>query len=414
MDLRTKVRNIFKGGLLLFMAAAFVLSLGVKAGAEVIKDGIDMAKTREKFKNYPQDPNYFPLAVWLQTIENAPKYKAAGINTYFALWKGPTPGQIEDLKKAGMYLICEMNEEALKHKDDKTIVAWMMMDEPDNFQFSKDLEVAGKKWKYGPEASRVSAKDLGEMYETVKKVDSSRPIWVTFSCGVANTMYGGRGGGWKDKMYPDYMKSCDMVGYDVYPTASNGGKSGKNLWWQAKGMDRMKEWAGTDKPRYNCIGTNFTGDGRAPTPEETKAEIWISIIHGSKGIAYFAHNIKPFVEDALARDPKQMANVTKINSEITMLAPVINGPDFDGATVTSSNEMVPVDIMVKKYKDEIYIFAAAMKMGEPTTAVFQVKDVSAAGKVEVIGEGRTLEMDAKGQFKDEFGKWGTHNYKISK
>ena len=400
--------------LILLLVFAFVLSCRTNAVAEVIKDDIDLGKLRAKFSNYPQDQNFFPLAVWLQTIDNVPKYKAAGINTYFALWKGPTPGQIEDLKAAGMYLICEMNEESLKHKDDKTIIAWMMMDEPDNFQFKSDIEVAGKKWKYGPETSRVSAKDIAEMYETVKKVDSTRPIWVTFSCGMANTMYGGRGGGWKDSMYPEYMKSCDMVGFDVYPTASANGKKGKILWWQAKGLDRMKGWAGADKPRYNAIGTNFTGEGRAPTPEETKTEIWISIIHGTKGIAYFAHNISPFVEAALAQDPKQLANVTKINAQITALAPVINSLDFDGATVASSNEMVPIDIMVKKYKDEIYIFAAAMRMGEPATGTFQVKGVTAAGKVEVIGEGRTLEMDAKGQFKDEFKKWETHNYKVMK
>jgi hypothetical protein len=36
------------------------------------------------------DPNFFPLAVWLQSPNNAAKYKAAGINTYVGLWRGPT------------------------------------------------------------------------------------------------------------------------------------------------------------------------------------------------------------------------------------------------------------------------------------------------------------------------------------
>ena len=40
------------------------------------------------------DPNFFPLAVWLQSTSNAPKYKAAGINTYVALWRGPADEQL--------------------------------------------------------------------------------------------------------------------------------------------------------------------------------------------------------------------------------------------------------------------------------------------------------------------------------
>src|SRR5689334_2780858 len=35
------------------------------------------------------DPNFFPLAVWLQNPANAARYKAAGINLYVALWRGP-------------------------------------------------------------------------------------------------------------------------------------------------------------------------------------------------------------------------------------------------------------------------------------------------------------------------------------
>ena len=55
-----------------------------------------------------------------------------------------------------------------------------------------------------------------------------------------------------------------------------------------------------------------------------------------------------------------------------------------------------------------------MKMGDPTTGTFQVKGVSAAGKVEVLWENRTLDMDASGKFTDEFKKWDTHIYKVIK
>jgi len=412
MLLRRKAVKAMGRYLVFLLVFALALSCGTNTFAETKADGWTVTKQMENFRNYPQDPNFFPLVVWLQKPGNAAKYKAAGINTYFGLHMGPKPGQLEELKAAGMYVICDMNKEALKFKDDKTIIGWMMMDEPDNFQFKSDLEVNGNIWKYGPETSRVSAKDIGEMYETLKKEDPTRPVFLTFSCGIANDQYPGRGGGWKNKMYPEYMRSCDFVGFDVYPTADLGERY---LWFHAKGLDRIKEWAGAEKPRFNCIGTNFTGNKRAPTPEETKAEIWISIIHGTKGIVYFCHNFKPkFQEAALLEDPAQLANVTKINAQITELAPVINGTNYDGATAASSNEAVPIDILVKNYKGGTYIFAAAMKMGDPTTGTFQVKGVSAAGKVEVLWENRTLDMDASGKFTDEFKKWDTHIYKVIK
>src|SRR5437879_1220542 len=48
------------------------------------------------------DPKFFPLAVWLQSPANAARYRAAGINTFVALWKGPTEEQLKALKSAGM------------------------------------------------------------------------------------------------------------------------------------------------------------------------------------------------------------------------------------------------------------------------------------------------------------------------
>src|ERR1043166_8549124 len=81
-----------------------------------------------------RDDGFFPLCVWLQSPRNAERYKAAGINTYVGLWKGPNEEQFNQLKVAGLKLICHQNQFALAHKDDPTIIAWMQDDEPDNAQ----------------------------------------------------------------------------------------------------------------------------------------------------------------------------------------------------------------------------------------------------------------------------------------
>src|SRR2546428_10674416 len=53
----------------------------------------------------PSDPNFFPIAVWLQSPANASKYREAGINTYVALWRGPTADQLDALKAAGKKIV---------------------------------------------------------------------------------------------------------------------------------------------------------------------------------------------------------------------------------------------------------------------------------------------------------------------
>src|SRR5262245_18732605 len=78
----------------------------------------------------PNDPGYFPIAVWLQSPNMAARYRDAGINLYVGLWQGPTDEQLAQLKSAGMQVICSQNAVGLKHREDPTIVGWMHGDEP--------------------------------------------------------------------------------------------------------------------------------------------------------------------------------------------------------------------------------------------------------------------------------------------
>jgi hypothetical protein len=83
----------------------------------------------------------------------------------------------------------------------------------------------------------------------------------------------------------------------------------------------------------------------------------------------------------------------------------------DGATATSSNAEVPVDIMVKHYDDQVYIFAVAMRDSGSTTATFTVPGISPTATVEVIGESRTISASGS-QFQDTFAPLGVHLYRV--
>ena len=151
----------------------------------------------------PSDPRYFPIGVWLQSPNNAEKYKAAGINLYIGLWQGPTEAQLAELKAAGMSVVCEQNEVGLAHKADPTIVGWMHADEPDNAQAVKDPATGKDSWG-GP----VPPERIVAGYDKLREADPTRPILLNLGQGVANDEWIGRGNGAHPDDYLTYDQRC--------------------------------------------------------------------------------------------------------------------------------------------------------------------------------------------------------------
>ncbi len=350
------------------------------------------------------DPSYFPLAVWLQSPDNAERYKAAGINLYVGLWRGPTEEQLAKLRAAGMRVVCSQNEVGLKHRDDPIIAAWMHGDEPDNAQSLGE----GKGW--GPP---IPPERITEDYNHLRKADPSRPVLLNLGQGVAWDGWQGRGVRQNHpEDYPEYVKGGDIVSFDIYPVAHSNKDVKGNLWYVPYGVKRLIEWAGPGRTVWNCIETTRINAETKATPEQVRSEVWMSLIHGSRGIIYFAHEFKPkFNEHGLLDDPEMLAGVTKVNRQITALAPVLNSPTVESAaTVRSSSADVPVDFMVKRHDGDIYLFAAAMRDGK-TRAVFTLKGLSGSAKAEVIGEDRTIPV-RNGGFEDDFEGYGVHLYRV--
>jgi hypothetical protein len=378
------------------------------------------------WKKWPgQDPSYFPIAVWLQDPKLASKYKEAGMNLYIGLWKGPTEEQLEQLRAAGMPVICDQNEVAMKHLDDPIIVGWMHGDEPDNAQsfetvWKNDVklidaawpEYAGRTWKgYGPP---LAPKTIIEEYAKIKKNDPTRPVLLNLGQGVAWEGWGGRGlRSGKLEDYPEYVKGGDVITFDIYPAVHNTEGVAGNLWYQARGIRRLLEWTGGEKTVWNCMEcTRISNPGVKPTPDQVRSEVWMSIIHGSRGLIWFVHQFKPsFNAKALLDDPEMLAAVTKINNNVRELAPVINSASpSNSAKVASSNENVPVHIMTKQHDGATYIFAVSMYKRD-TNATFSIDGLTGANSAEVLGENRTIPVK-DGMFKDDFTGYAAHIYKV--
>ncbi len=380
------------------------VGLAVLFLAEGIVSG---ASAHEKWGMGPsKEASYFPIAVWLQSPANAARYKAAGINVYVGLWRGPTEEQISTLKEAGMQLICSQNRVGLAHKDDPTIIAWMHGDEPDNAQS------LGEGKGYGPP---IAPERIVADYERIKAADPSRPVLLNLGQGVAWDGWYGRGVRTNHpEDYPLYIQGCDIASFDIYPAVHDKPQVAGNLWFVARGVERLVQWSEGTKVVWNCIECTRIGNpNRKPTPHEVRAEVWMSIIHGSRGLIYFVHQFQPtFNESALLSDPEMLAAVTKINAQVAELAAVINAETADGMlTVETDNADVPVAATARQVGDDVYVFAVAMRSGR-TKAAFRLAGADGGRAVEVLGEQRRLDC-ADGRFEDSFEPWEVHLYRVN-
>ena len=276
---------------------------------------------------------------------------------------------------------------------------------------------------YGPP---IPPEKIVEAYRKIKQQDPSRPVMLNLGQGVAWDGYYGRGvrtGHPED--YAQYVRGGDIVSFDIYPAVHDKPAVAGKLWYVARGVERLRGWAGTDRIVWDCIEcTRISNAKIKPTPQQVKAEVWMSIIHGSQGLIYFCHQFQPrFIEAGLLADAEMARAVGAINREIHDLAPVINSSSLPKAvTVTASPAEVAPDmsrllgpqgiaVAARKHQGAIYVFAVRMESSR-ATGKFHVAGMSSPATVQVIGENRTISMH-DGQFEDDFGPNAVHLYRLT-
>ena len=261
-------------------------------------------------RGLPPEPEFFPIAVWLQSPANAERYRAIGINTYVGLYRGPTEEQLDALDKAGIRVICGQNQRSLRFKDRPTIVGWMHGDEPDNAQS------LGRGKGYGPP---IPPATIIESYEKIRKADPDRPVLLNLGQGVAWDGWYGRGVRTNHpEDYREYLKGCDIASFDIYPASHDKEEIAGKLWYVPRGVDRLRSWTDGKKDVWCCIETTGIHNvDRKPTVHEVRSEVWMALIHGAKGLIYFAHQFEPkFIEAGLLADEEMARGVSALNGRI--------------------------------------------------------------------------------------------------
>jgi hypothetical protein len=344
----------------------------------------------------PPSVSYVPIGVWMQNPENSERFSDVGVNLFIGLWEGPTEAQLDALPAPEVSTFCGQSGVWQSRLDDPAISGWLHDDSPDNAQ---ELPEGG----YGP---CIDPEVTQARYSQMSSRDPSRPVFLLLGQGVADAEWPGRGScTGRNEMYSEYAQAADVLGFYIYPLAR-----GRPLELVATGVENLLEWSGRQKPLIALVeASNMDGLVR-PTPEQIRAEVWLALVRGAAGIAYYCHRFMPdFSETDCLDDSATRAALTRINREIASVAPALNSPMVgNGVTIESD---VPVATRLARVSGVTYLFAVSLAPA-PARARFALRGFAGSASAEVIGEARTLPLD-RDQLEDDFDGYGVHLYRIT-
>jgi hypothetical protein len=193
-------------------------------------------------------------------------------------------------------------------------------------------------------------------------------------------------------IYPGWFARADVIGFDTYPL--EGRCSYDRIPWVYTLQKTLVNMAGS-KPTFQWIEAGpmekcFKVD---PTPTTVRAETWLAIAGGARGIGYF-----PDVWEQSMRDA-----ITAINRDIVALAPALLDASGTGIVGPSS----PIRVGVRRHNGAVYVIA----VNQSTRPVTGRLAVPALGDrtLRVFGENRTVTSQLS-QIVDSFGPLGVHIY----
>jgi len=180
-------------------------------------------------------------------------------------------------------------------------------------------------------------------------------------------------------------------------------------------IDRVRNLMapGRKKPVWAFVEVGHPAtESSAPTitGPEIRAAVWSSLIHGARGIVYFNHSFggdcksQHLLRDSCGAEVRP--EVTRVNQQISRLAPVLNAPFVDGAVSSAKGADV-----VAKFKDrDVYLFSTSSGAAAHT-ATIAIPCVGTA-TADVIDEGRSVDI-TDGRLMDQFQDGNTvHLYHV--
>ena len=357
---------------------------------------------------------FFPIGTFMPTANEFSKWKDRGINTVVGLnaWFDPAQGVTQQAadsnwdQTAKSLALKQIREPMPSPADDignTSLLAWAQMDEPD---------ANGQGF--------INAASCSAKYSTWKSVDPTRLIYINFGGSDVMSSVDGPAPSWCPA--PDYQCSLtstyqtliaagDWISNDRYPVTGylNNGATRNDLTLIAQPLEKIAGW--TAKPQFNYIETSSQGfipGARGVTPDELRAEVWLSIVHGVRGFVYFPQVVGGNNTTNDGTQDDVIVEMKKVNATVTQLAAVLQGavnPASIHATVTA-----PLQAGWRTATGGKFFFVVN-PAGDPVSATVSLSGIGAATSATVMNENRTVSISS-GALTDQFGPFAVHIYVI--
>ena len=201
-------------------------------------------------------------------------------------------------------------------------------------------------------------------------------------------------------VYGQYARLADVAGFDLYPLGHCNNELGavydaQRVFNQLAGKMPTFQWieTGAIKPEY-CGGFKMQ-------PAELRAEVWLAVAGGARGIGYFTHTWSP-EHKAFDVSPAIEHAIGQTNNLLSAVRPALLGQ-----TILSGVNSTSVKVVARRAGNTTYVIAVNAARA-PINVQFQVP-APAGRQDEVFGERRSLPVHHD-RLVDAFQPLGVHIY----
>jgi hypothetical protein len=161
----------------------------------------------------------------------------------------------------------------------------------------------------------------------------------------------------------------------------------------------------TDKPIWVGVQSYKKPSpwARFPTPLEYRAQAYISVIHGAKGLMWYGGGVEGGIYGKL--EEGHWDDLKSLATELHEMSPVFMAPTGDAPKFSPGN--APISVMLKTMPDRT-VLLTANRGSQPVDAAF---DVKGSGPAKVLYENRDVAVK-NGKLTDHFDPYTVHVYEL--